>query len=322
MSNLNQTSILDESTLDCWCQIAVPEIDLFFFETMEQVLNYLPIGSLIIPRSEFKEHNSYTNIDINNSYQLWNISKDGKYVCAAHPQLISSLDQDKRTAILHIQKRLNRVLIYPWVFVQEGLQAVAIIHQTETLELLESYLVQDEADSFIVFQKEMWSQLPVDFKRNLLSKLAESYMDIEENLDFYDDKITPVLEKYTNRFPTMNGPNCLAATLAAATNRLEESEWIINQWVHPDTFLLGLELRGYKEVDCEIDQMQSRDIIVWKNEHSDIIHAAYYLGNGLFFNKNGQTFFNKWQVIRKETLVNNWGKENFMVYRSLKKSTG
>ncbi|MGV3466769.1 MAG: hypothetical protein ACO1OT_15955 [Heyndrickxia sp.] len=317
MNNLNQTLIVDEYTLECWEDLAVPDIDLFFFETMEQVRNHLPFVSLIIPRTEFNGHNSYQNIDINNSYQLWAVSKNGKYVCVASTQLIANLDGEKRTAILHIQKRLNRGLIYHWEFVQDVLNAVSGPNQKETLEILESYLIHNEGESHIAFQKKMWSLLPSEFKRKLLRKVAESYMDIEENPSLLDMKIPFSLEKYINRFPTMNGPNCFAATLAAATENSTVSEWVINQWVHPDTFLLGLEMRGYREVVCEIDHLEPSDIIAWKNEHSEIIHAAYYLGSDIFFNKNGQTFFNKWQVMRKETLVGIWGFENTTTYRCL-----
>lgn len=66
---------LDEQTLDKWSEIAVPNVDLFFFETIDEIRNYMPSESFFIPRSEFNEHGSYQTIDIINSYQLWAVSK-------------------------------------------------------------------------------------------------------------------------------------------------------------------------------------------------------------------------------------------------------
>lgn len=303
---------LDEQTLDKWSEIAVPNVDLFFFETIDEIRNYMPSESFFIPRSEFNEHGSYQTIDIINSYQLWAVSKKGKYVCVAPPQLFPTIDLEKKMAILEIQKRLNRGLIYNWSDLQGGLHSLPLSIQMDTLDKIESYLIQDEEETLIVFQKEMWSLLPKVFKRNVLSRLAESYMD--EVPDLMNVKVPSSIEKYINRFPAANGPNCFAATLAAATENVEAREWIITQWVHLETLLLGLEMRGYQEIDSGMDQLEPKDIVLWKNDNANIIHASFHLENGLFFNKNGQTFFNPWQIVKRETLISNWG-SNISVYR-------
>lgn len=317
MEIMQQAIIIDDCTLNKWEEIAVPDVDLFFFETIDEVRRCMPKDSLVIPRSEFNEHGSYQSIDIINSYQLWAVSRKGNFVCVAPSRLFPTINAEKKTFILEIQKRLNRGLIYSWYELQDVLHELPLSIQLETSKLIESYLFQYDGKTFIAFQKEMWSLLPKEFKRNVLRKLANSYMD--EIPETNDVKVPKSIEKYINRFSAGNGSNCFAATLAAATDNSEASEWIITQWVHPETLLLGLEMQGFQEIGCGIDQLEPKDILLWKNDNADIIHASFHLENHLFFNKDGQTFFNPWQIVKKETLLRNWGRKNISVYRYDKK---
>lgn len=46
-----------------------------------------------------------------------------------------------------------------------------------------------------------------------------------------------------------------------------------------------------------------------------IKHASYHIGNNLFFNKNGQTFFNPWKVTHLDQLNKEWNQYKMIVYR-------
>jgi len=50
------------------------------------------------------------------------------------------------------------------------------------------------------------------------------------------------------------------------------------------------------------DELQPEDLIIWEDENSIIQHAAYHLGEDLFFNKHRQTIFNPWKILSKEQL--------------------
>ncbi|MBS4172815.1 hypothetical protein [Bacillus sp. FJAT-49736] len=304
---------IEEEALRNWEAIAVPDVELFFFETIKQIQELMPLGTLIIPRHEFNNHRSYQAMDINNSYQLWGVSNSGNYVCVLPPVLFPTIGNEKKKAILKIQKKLNRGLIYPWTLVEEVLKELPLSKEDKTRNLMKPYIFDVDGETCVAFQKEMWCQAPQILRWKMLMKIAESYID--EIPEVEEAFLSPFLRKYSNRFPAINGPNCFAAALAAATEDVQASEWIINQWIHPDTFLLGLEMRGYKELECELDQLEPKDILVWKNQNAAFIHASFHLGKGLFFNKDGQTFFNRWQIISEADLYRSWGSKNLSVFR-------
>ena len=63
------------------------------------------------------------------------------------------------------------------------------------------------------------------------------------------------------------------------------------------------------------DGVQKGDIITWENENGVIKHAAYHIADNLFFNKNGQTFFNPWKITDLSMLNEEWGHYRMEVYR-------
>ena len=60
---------------------------------------------------------------------------------------------------------------------------------------------------------------------------------------------------------------------------------------------------------------QATDVVAWVNEEEVIQHAAYCIDGQLFFNKNGQTFFNPWKIVHYDELKKEWEKYTPRVYR-------
>lgn len=48
--------------------------------------------------------------------------------------------------------------------------------------------------------------------------------------------------------------------------------------------------------------LHQRDVIIWKDENAIIQHAAYYMGEELYFYKHVQMMFNPWKILSKEPL--------------------
>ncbi len=124
----------------------------------------------------------------------------------------------------------------------------------------------------------------------------------------FQEKTPIYIRKYANKFPIESGSNCLSATLYAITGQ----DWIIHEWVHPNTFLNGLKRADFFQIS---DVIEKGDIITWVNESGVIQHAAYHIENNLFFNKNGQTFFNPWKITDLNKLNEEWGQYKLNVYR-------
>lgn len=310
---------IEKDTLNAWIK-TFPAYDLFFFPAKgESLMDGLGSNALIMTRKEFSDHNSFNQIDMVNSYQYWNIRKEAVWVCATHPEVMDILDDHQRKTIFKIQKEVNRGLLFEWSFVY------SIVHKlsSETvkeiiLQQLSSYLFEYESTQYISLQSSLWHRLDDEFKIHFLLQLAEAANDqveIEQGQIQAFTEQYPHLSPFFNLFPSSNGANCLAAVLAGISGKTAETNWLISLWVHDDGFLMGLKKHQYEWTPVSAQTLEPEDVLVWKNEKGFINHASYYLGNGYFFNKNGQSFFNPWQLVSIEALCGIWGKERIEVYR-------
>lgn len=98
--------------------------------------------------------------------------------------------------------------------------------------------------------------------------------------------------------------------LGALEDNQSTRDWIIKQWVQPNTFLINLDLHGYKEATRITDSGQlsvnSRDVVIWLSSNEVPLHACFVLNNKTVFNKNGQMMFNPWQVLSIEKVMDTW----------------
>ncbi|MEG0386348.1 MAG: hypothetical protein RR642_16530, partial [Solibacillus sp.] len=75
----------------------------------------------------------------------------------------------------------------------------------------------------------------------------------------------------------------------------------------------------YEKVCTE--NLQEGDVLVWIDVTDIIQHAAYHIGQNLFFNKHGQTIFDPWKLLKKEHLYNKWGSNYFIHSRMVKNNS-
>ena len=278
--------------LSNWATRFVPDKDLFFIEEKDLVAFGEDLNNvLVISRKEFLAHPSYRRVDFANSYIYWNISNKAEYVIVASPSWITRLSKQKKKHIFNIQLKMERGLIFPVSF-----------FPCIPKELMD-YVLEEK---FVVLQFDMWSKLPNDIKINAIEKYALLWDDwtcyeVPKDVPGY-------IKKFANRFSNIPGSNCLSATLFALTKQ----EWILDEWVHQETFKQSLLNAHYIMVN---DQLKTDDIVTWVNEDQIIQHAAYHIGNHLFFNKNGQTVFNPMKIIHWNQLCEQWGKNNIIIYR-------
>ena len=279
-----------------WIENFVPKIDIFFIEEkMLPVLAEHLKEVLVIPRKEFFEHTTYNQIQLVNSYMYWNISKSVEYVLVAQPDWIDKLPVQSKRDILYTQFKVGRGLIFPMSLF------------SDPPAIPEEYIFEEDGQKFIVVQHGMWNVLSYESKEGAIQEYAKlwdnwSCCEVPEH--------TPVhIEKYANSFSSVAGSNCLSATLFAITGQ----EWIIGEWVYPETFLKGLEREKFYRTTT--DRIQKEDVMAWVDDKGIVQHAAYHLGNNFFFNKNGQTCFNPWKIINSEQLNEEWNQYEKIVYR-------
>ena len=185
-----------------------------------------------------------------------------------------------------------------------------ISYFSETDAIPEDYVIQVAEEQFVMIQHVMWGKLPDKYKEEVLNTYAQLW-DVWSSIEC-PSSIPEHLRKYANTFSPDAGANCLAAVLYAISKNPIKEEWIIHEWVHGETFALGLRNASYSQVD---EHFQAHDVVAWVDEHGVFQHAAYCIDGDLFFNKNGQTFFNPWKIVHWDELKKEWERYTIRVFR-------
>ena len=311
---------IEINILNKWIKQFLPEYDLFFFpKKYGTVVKHFTSNTLLMLKEEFSNHTIFNNINSRNSYQVWNIHKDIQFVCVANPSLIMQWDKETRESIFRIQFEVNRGSIYEWDMIECVLEDIpSPLSKTAILQHVSPYSFTYDSKRYISMQKSLWDNLHKEFQYKFLLLLTKQFVYqtslSKEQIKKFENSF-PHIAPYFNSFSSVNGANCLAATLASICSEKSEAKWIITKWVHDNSFLKGLQIKQYRLKSASIDSLQPSDILVWKNEKNKVLHASFHLGGGYFFNKNGQSFFNPWQLVHIESLLNTWENERIEVYR-------
>ncbi|MFJ8261454.1 hypothetical protein ACIQ4I_05770 [Rummeliibacillus sp. NPDC094406] len=276
-----------------WMDSYVPEKDLYFFSTEQLNKGFDFTDVLLMPINEFYNHSTYGQVEYVNAYEYWNV-KNANYVVIAQKEWIETISEEQRQFILKVQVQLERGLVIP----------ISFVHQLDNIPT--SFVINEH----IVIQRTMWENLSQTCKEDILTTMIYEWWDKGEAVTS-PEWLPEFLEPFANTFGHVQGANCLAAVVYALTKG--KQPWFINEWIHQETFLGKLAHYHYKE--CLSDELQPEDLIVWVDENSIIQHAAYHLGEDLFFNKHGQTIFNPWKILSKEQLNKEWEHLKLVKYR-------
>lgn len=282
-----------KNVLISWMNNYVPEKDLFFL-SKEHLNNEIDFNDvLLMPIDEFYNHSTYGQLNYVNSYEYWNI-KNVQYVIIAEKEWIESISVEIKQFILNSQVQSERGLVLPVSFIQE------------IKKIPSDYVV----NGYVVIQRSMWEKLDASLKKQLLTTMVYEWWDQGE-CEEVPMSLPSFLKPYANTFGHLQGANCLATVLFAISKG--KQEWFIYEWIHQKTFLEKLKQYHYEETLIEVPHQG--DIVIWKDENDLIQHAAYYIGEGLYFNKHGQTMFNPWKILSKEKLYKEWEHLTLVNYR-------
>ncbi|WP_026907987.1 hypothetical protein [Paucisalibacillus globulus] len=308
---------ITKEVLTQWDKQLLPNYDIYFIpETHESLIKEFGRNALILPTNDFYNNTVLYTMDVINSYRIWQIDKSKlKYVCISHPSVITSLHKTIRDEIFNVQKEVNNGLVFEWNSMEDLLDA-SILKVIEPI--LEPFIFEDDSNQWLSIQQSLWGQLNQEVRNGFLLNFAKGFIDevaVDElTLQDLKDKYA-YLAPYFNSFGVKSGANCFSATVAAISGEDAEIDWIISNWVFEETLLTSFEANQYKKFSFEVNSLQPGDVLVWKNETGNIHHACFHMGDGYFFNKHGQTFFNPWQVLTLENLYEAWGKKSIDLYR-------
>jgi hypothetical protein len=279
-----------------WIKTFVPDKDLFFLpeNKLASFKEYLH-NALVIPHEEFNNHSSYKQIQLVNSYEYWNISKDVHYVLVTPSGWVNHLPAKKKIDLFQIQKEVGRGLIHP------------ISDFSVDMSFLSQNMIEVKGEEYVVFHKSMWEELSYTSKKDLMKDIAQQWEDW--TCYDYSTNTPPHIMKFANTFPSTAGSNCLSATLFAIT----QQEWMIDEWVHPKTFIQSLENEHYHAITTQ--DSRAGDVVTWENSDGIIQHASFCIDDHLFFNKRGQTFFNAWSIVHLTDLKEDWDRYSTKIFR-------
>ncbi len=287
-----------KSDLLSWAKRVPTKGDLLFFDKRPTLL-IKSIGAHILTTDEVKAQ----------SLSLWSLSARSWYGYALNRANfavylpIGSIELMKREVVEdigHIQIKLevpsvieskyltdvtNRSFIklgrYHWV----TSQAFQSLPNSKTrINVMSSWMRQNEIHSY---ESLRLSELPVGAKEILRSVR---------------------LDKYLNTYAKHSGPNCLAMASAAAGANPALSD----QWLHWSPFKSFLKDQGYKTI--KTSSPTAGDILVFM-KNKTAVHAAFYLGDDLYFEKPGQDFYEPYRVQHFKLWKSDWPETQLLIFR-------
>ncbi len=158
------------------------------------------------------------------------------------------------------------------------------LSEQEKIDVLQRWFIQNEVS---IYNSVEFLRLPIGV-RSELSRIG------------YD--------KLLNRFQNVSGPNCFAAVAGALENSDD-----FNNWTHWPELEKCLRSKDFKVVSGD---PKTRDVLIFeKNEVP--VHAAYYLGSGLYFEKPGQDFYEPYRVEKLDEWSAAWPGSKLTVWRRM-----
>lgn len=113
-----------------------------------------------------------------------------------------------------------------------------------------------------------------------------------------------------NRYASCSGPNCFAAvTGAIATN---QSIALAKQWLHWEPLAKFLIESNF--VKTKAKEAKQGDVLIF-SRGKQVVHAAYYLGDGIYFEKPGQDFYEPYRVERLVNWQREWPDTTLTIWR-------
>jgi len=113
-----------------------------------------------------------------------------------------------------------------------------------------------------------------------------------------------------NRFQKISGPNCFAAVAGAIA--FDDRHSLSIQWLHWPH--LEERLIGYKYEVVELATPKVGDVLIFR-ENDMPVHASYFIGDGLYFEKPGQDFFEPYRIQEFEKWRDDWPRATLSLFR-------
>jgi len=275
-----------------WTDTFFPVQEPFYVKD-EQLLNELKILNLpVYSRSQFSAIASDFIGGYGANYRHWGVpvSASIAYLKA------TDLEEGVRSKLFSHQAALGRGHIYTYNWVKD-------VDVDSLIILKESHGI---GDGEIILTHDAWMQMPEDVKQTWLLKWLHERIEsatLEVKFGVIPEHSERIVSRYVSTFPPKSGANCFSAAVGAylGTNN------IVENWLNTEQFFEILKHEGLAKCDeitlSENKGFRPHDVLVWENASGDAIHAAYAISEEYFFNKMGQFWFQPWQFVTIEHIL-------------------
>lgn len=110
------------------------------------------------------------------------------------------------------------------------------------------------------------------------------------------ERVLPGIPSRAGTFHPDSGPNCFGAVIEAFTGQR------IARRTERNEFEAWLESR----IDAPGAADDLGTVLLWRDDHNALQHAAVSLGDGYAFHKEAQTWWSPWQVVRLTDVIERW----------------
>lgn len=293
-----------------WGEHFLPQYEPFFIKNENIVNQLLNQGFIILTQAEF--YDTYTSFytDFGFVYDLWEIPYD-TYVWICNSDQRAQVSSELLQSIFQEQIFLKRGQIYKEDELRQNL-----IPSDEYSSIVENSSNQFVYDHFhyLVLTFDLWKAFSLNVKNLWIKKWAlQQIQDHPVHVKNIESiSIHPLIKsrikQYNGSFANHCGANCFAATLALASSA-EQTESIIDLWLHQGPFLRSVQALNYRQVltITDIDQLrliESLDILIWINTDNQAIHASLCIAPDHVFTKMGQSWVQPWFVTTIASVFN------------------
>lgn len=295
---------VSEATLASWERRIVSEREPFFLTPAER--RGLPADAMLLSAAELRENHAIAPLDLWDSYDLYRMRRQGLDVAFLTPAEFWELPETGRQELMALQAERGRGQIYADGWLRKVEAAIATSHR-------DRFAMPDGARLGLRYDA-WWALSPEERRRWLLHFVsAERNSCLSGSLspefwEWIEQVHGPQIAQLAGTFSPESGPNCFATTLAAATRSPATALSIAGHWLHPEPFLRGLAERGYERSGLDPDpaELEPGAVILFVDGNERPQHAAYYLGEGLVLNKDGQGWFIHRQIRPVGEVLTDW----------------
>jgi hypothetical protein len=281
---------VDDVTLEAWAKILVFAREPFFLS--EHLRQKLPESINVISRNEFNRRND--SLEFKDAYLTYSVDA-APWVALLEPAQFRDLGSSLHLQIMMFQVELERGQIYSLEFAQDTLGSEC------------SKLEPDAFAARVAVRFDTWWSLTRTARHDWLQAVVS-----EDGLESVPLEAisNPIIRELADSFAISSGPNCFATTLASVTNDLAEARAISKLWLHQEPFFAGLQSRGYS---VTANQPDTGDVIVWFDSSNLAQHACALIAPGLVLNKDAQRWSAPRQIIKLESVLENWSDDQLEV---------